>query len=114
MIGLSCVFSICVFVTDDSPKPAPRQVSRQGATKPSVASLSLKLQTPKKLSVSGGYLRFTVNLSLILDTVLTIVGIDLTCVAEGRNPTLKVGILHCRLKSNTLGWNPTLSWNPTL
>ena len=39
------------YFADDSPKPAPRQVSKQAAVKPAVSSLSLKLPAPKKLPV---------------------------------------------------------------
>ena len=52
---VACICYLCDFCSaDDSPKPAPapRRLSRQETPKAAVTSLNLKLQTPKKLSVS--------------------------------------------------------------
>ena len=63
---VACICYLCDFSSaDDSPKPAPapRRLSRQETPKAAVTSLNLKLQTPKKLSVSMN--RASITLLLI-------------------------------------------------
>ena len=63
---VACICYLCDFCSaDDSPKPAPapRRLSRQETPKAAVTSLNLKLQTPKKLSVSMN--RASITLLLI-------------------------------------------------
>ena len=63
---VACIWYLCDFCSaDDStkPAPAPRRLSRQETPKAAVTSLNLKLQTPKKLSVSMN--RASITLLLI-------------------------------------------------